>query len=99
MRQHAKIFHDYETRNVWASPEVLKDSNSIFTSKKQTMDTYSFGMLTWELFSMIVPFSDSIEGAQTFVLEKNCRPKIKYSNMESDDKDAPYIPSEIAEVI
>jgi hypothetical protein len=50
--------------------------------KKVTMDIYSYGMLLWELFSAIVPFADSIDAAKTFVIEKNSRPKIKYSNGE-----------------
>jgi len=48
---------------------------------------------------MIVPFADNIEGAQTFVIDKNCRPKIKYSRTETDDKDAPFVPNDIAEII
>jgi hypothetical protein len=62
---------------------VLLDPNNAFTMKKVTMDIYSYGMLLWELFSAIVPFADSIDAAKTFVIEKNSRPKIKYSNGET----------------
>lgn len=99
IRQHAKIFHDYDIRNTWASPEVLADSNFVFANKKQAVDIYSFGMLLWELFSRIVPFADNLEGATMYVIEKNCRPKIKYAATDSDDEGNDVVPSEIADVI
>lgn len=99
IRQHAKIFHDYEIRNTWSSPEVLVDPNIVFTAKKQAMDIYSYGMLLWEVFSVIVPFADNIEAATMFVVEKNCRPKIKYNTTDSDEESSNFVPEEVADVI
>lgn len=99
IRQHAKIFHDYDIRNTWGPPEALADSNFVFANRNQSVDIYSFGMLLWELFSMIVPFADNLEGATMFVVEKNCRPKIKYAAADSDDEDNDVVPTEIADVI
>ena len=78
IRQSAKIFLDYDIRNTWSSPEVMSDPNLVFTSRKQSMDIYSFGMLLWEVFARMVPFDDNIDGAKVFIVEKNFRPKIRY---------------------
>jgi hypothetical protein len=99
IRQHAKIFYDYEIRNTWSSPEVLVDSNIAFTARKQSMDIYSVGMLVWEIFSNIVPFADNIEAANVFVNEKNCRPKIKSNPSDSDEEGTDYVPNDVADVI
>lgn len=67
------------------------------------MDIYSYGMIIWEIFSVIVPFADSIDAATMFVVERNSRPKIKYSTTtgepSSDGEEGNYIPQEIADVI
>jgi hypothetical protein len=66
------------------------------------MDIYSYGMMLWEIFSIIVPFADSIDAATMFVVERNSRPKIKYSTTgehSSDGEEGNHIPQEIADVI
>lgn len=87
VRQSAKIFLGYEIRNTWSSPEVINDPNLVFTDKKQSLDIYSYGMLLWEIFSNIVPFADNIDAAKVFVVEKNCRPKIRYNGDVSDEEE------------
>lgn len=78
IRQSAKIFLSYDVRNTWSSPEVIGDPNLAFTSRRTTMDIYSYGMLLWELFSAVVPFADNTDAAKTFIVDKNFRPKIRY---------------------
>jgi hypothetical protein len=40
------------------------------------MDTYSFGMIIWELWHMSIPFDNDIKSAEEYVVKEESRPKI-----------------------
>ena len=50
------------------------------------MDTYSFGMIIWELWHMSIPFDNDIKLAEEYVVQEESRPKIKMiDDYESSD--------------
>ncbi len=69
------MFFDYRISIVWSSPEALK------TPKKmqpliEEMDTYSFGLILWELWHQAIPFDNDVQMAVKFVVKEDSRPKI-----------------------
>lgn len=40
------------------------------------MDTYSYGMILWELWHESIPFNNDIQMAVHYVVTENSRPKI-----------------------
>lgn len=40
------------------------------------MDTYSYGMILWELWHESIPFNNDIQMALHYVVTENSRPKI-----------------------
>lgn len=40
------------------------------------MDTYSYGMILWEIWHNAVPFDNDILQAQQYVFKEQARPKI-----------------------
>lgn len=40
------------------------------------MDTYSFGLILWELWHQAIPFDNDVVQAAKYVVKENSRPKI-----------------------
>jgi hypothetical protein len=40
------------------------------------MDTYSYGMIIWELWHKSIPFDNDIKSAEEYVVKEESRPKI-----------------------
>lgn len=52
LRKYTKIFGKHEVRNAWSPPEVLLNPDITFSEDSGAkIDIYSFGMITWEIFS------------------------------------------------
>jgi len=53
------------------------------------MDTYSFGMILWELWHNSIPFDNDTIQAQQYVLKEEARPKIlcTQNDNESDNNE------------
>jgi len=46
--------------NVWSSPECLANIKIIPDNMNQKMDTYSYGMILWELMHQTIPFDSDV---------------------------------------
>ena len=55
MKKYAGIMYGYNYKSPWSSPEVLKD-RKIVPNIEPSDDSYSYGMICWELFTEQVPF-------------------------------------------
>ena len=51
------MFFNYRMSTVWSSPEVLKQPKKIPVVTSE-MDTYSYGMVLWEMWHNAVPFDN-----------------------------------------
>ncbi|TNV81588.1 hypothetical protein FGO68_gene9249 [Halteria grandinella] len=69
------LFCDYQPWSVWSSPEILSQAPKILEPTKQ-MDSYSFGMLLWEIFHNQVPFGNDLALTRDYVLKQHARPQI-----------------------
>lgn len=56
--EYGNMFWNYRSASVWSAPEVLKEKKMIEPTAQ--MDTYSFGMILWELWHQSIPFDNNI---------------------------------------
>lgn len=49
------------------------------------MDTYSYGLILWELWHQSIPFDNDVTLASTYVVQENSRPKIIRSIQDMED--------------
>ena len=84
--EYGNMFFNYRIASVWSAPEVLKQMKKMVELTPQ-MDTYSFGMIIWELWHMSIPFDNDIKLAEEYVVKEESRPKINdgANNQDSDD--------------
>lgn len=80
------MFFNYRITSVWSAPEALKQLKKIPEIHWQ-MDTYSFGMILWELWHVSVPFDNDVLQAQTYVVKEEARPKIIMSQKDEESED------------
>lgn len=76
----------YRLATVWSAPEVLVNLKK-FPELTQQLDTYSFGMILWELWHEAVPFDNQVSQAKNFVVQEDARPKIITSLKDTHDSD------------
>lgn len=71
------MFFNYRIVSVWSAPELLLSPKK-FPVKEMTsqMDSYSFGVLVWELWHQAIPFDNDINQAEHYVIKEKSRPKI-----------------------
>lgn len=55
--EYSNMFFNYRMATVWSSPEVLKQPKKIPVVNPE-MDTYSYGMILWEMWHNAVPFDN-----------------------------------------
>jgi serine/threonine protein kinase len=55
MKKYAGVMYSYSYKSHWSAPEILKDIKLI-PKISAACDSYSFGMICWEIFSERVPF-------------------------------------------
>ena len=81
--EYSNMFFSYRLASVWSAPESLKMLKKMpeFT---QALDTYSFGMILWELWHIAVPFDNDINLACQYVLQEEARPKIIQSEKDQE---------------
>ena len=72
---YSNKFYNYRIVNVWSPPECLENIK-IIKDQTQKMDTYSFGMILWELMHQSLPFDHDVSQAQQYVFKEESRPKI-----------------------
>ena len=65
---YANMFYDYRDVNVWSAPESLKERKKMVEPTRE-MDSYSFGVLMWELWHEKVPFDGELNEAIDVVLK------------------------------
>ena len=83
LMEYSNMFFNYRITSVWSPPEALKQLKKI-PELSQNMDTYSFGMILWDLWHCQVPFDNEISQAQTYVIKEDARPKIIMSSQDND---------------
>lgn len=88
---YSNMFFDYRVSSVWSAPEALEKRKEI-QPKTVEMDTYSFGLILWELWHQAIPFDNDVSQAAKYVVKENSRPKIIHNLQElkelnGDDED------------
>ena len=82
LKKFSKLFLNYQSSNNWSPPEVWSESQ-VDHFESTAVDTYSFGVILWELETGNVPFESLDDKAMRFMLlEQKLRPQIP----ESTDK-------------
>ena len=86
-KRYANMFYSYKSVSVWSPPESLKAPKKRQDPTWQ-MDSYSFGMVMWELFFEKVPFDGDLRECIEYVVKEDARPRImvyeEHSLMPSD---------------
>ena len=82
--EYGNMFYNYRMSSVWSAPEVLKAPKKI-PELSSHLDTYSFGMIIWELWHMSIPFDNDIKSAEEYVVKEESRPKIIRGAEDIDD--------------
>lgn len=80
LKKIANVFLKYKNKNAYSSPEILKEPRDITNSNNNidwTIDTYSFGILLWEIYTGTLPFNVNISTLYNLVVENDFRPEIK----------------------
>lgn len=80
IKKIANVFLKYKNKNSYSSPEILKEPIDITNSIKTldfTSDSYSFGILLWEIYTGTYPFNVNISTLFNLVVENDFRPEIK----------------------
>lgn len=67
MKKYAGVMYEYSYKSSWSSPEVLNDKKLIPSTISPSDDSYSFGMICWEIFTQKIPF----EGFNKIQLAEN----------------------------
>lgn len=91
--EYGNMFYNYRMSSVWSAPEVLKAPKKIPELTSQ-LDTYSFGMIIWELWHNSIPFDNDIKSAEEYVVKEESRPKI-IRGSEDIDHDIDQINDEV----
>jgi serine/threonine protein kinase len=81
LKEISSVFIKYKNKNSYSSPEILKDGKNIgnYSDNKQISfqnDVYSFGLILWELYTLLEPFNISLNNVYNYVVINNCRPEI-----------------------
>ncbi|CDW80512.1 protein kinase [Stylonychia lemnae] len=75
IQKYANTFYDYRSVTVWSPPESLKNLKKMEDPEPE-MDTYSYGMLLWELWHEMIPFDNDLKLCQNYVVNEQSRPQI-----------------------
>ncbi|CAG9310862.1 unnamed protein product [Blepharisma stoltei] len=78
LKKFAGLVDKYCNKGSWSSPELLKDEKNPVAVKAQASDdSYSYGMILWEIMTMQVPFPDfTIKKLKQMIVEDGFRPAI-----------------------
>lgn len=79
LNKYANMFNNYRNVSVYSAPEVLRQAKKVLEPVK-SMDSYSFGVIIWELFHNHVPFDGDLASCTQCVLTEDLRPKISEFN-------------------
>jgi serine/threonine protein kinase len=80
LKKFCKLFIQYNAVNAWSAPEIWSAENSatepeMFENTKT--DSYSFGMMLWEIETGQVPFEGyDDKSIRTLIVVEKMRPKI-----------------------
>ena len=66
--EYSNMFYKYRVASVWSAPEALSNHKRMPQEMTPAMDTYSYGVLLWELWHCQVPFDNDLQMALHFVL-------------------------------
>eukprot|EP00347_Sterkiella_histriomuscorum_P021348 403334300 len=91
--KYANTFYDYRSASVWSPPECLKNMKKMDDPTPE-MDTYSYGMLLWEIWHELIPFDNDLKLCQNYVVNEQSRPQImpnEGANNGCDDEMAKLI--------
>lgn len=73
--------------NVWSPPECLKVFKKIL-DPIPPMDSYSFGIILWELWHLCIPFEGDLLMAIKYVVDEDSRPMISVEEVKCNNETA-----------
>jgi hypothetical protein len=77
LKKLANVFLKYRNKNAYTPPEILFENTNVnifFTD--YTIDSYSFGILLWEIYKSTQPFNCSMSSLYQLVVKDDLRPEI-----------------------
>ena len=77
LKKLANVFLKYRNKNAYTPPEILIENTNVnifFTD--YTIDSYSFGILLWEIYKSTQPFNCSMSSLYQLVVKDDLRPEI-----------------------
>ena len=78
VKKYAGLMNEYTNLSAWSSPEILRDRRVTPLKAKSSDDSYSFGMILWELATESIPFEGmGKEALYEIIVMENSRPSIE----------------------
>jgi serine/threonine protein kinase len=77
LKKLANVFLRYRNKNAYTPPEILSNNTDLnIFCNDFTIDSYSFGILLWEIYKLTQPFNCSMSALFKIVVEDDLRPEI-----------------------
>jgi hypothetical protein len=84
--EYSNMFFNYRIASVWSAPECLAQQRRIVEGNIR-MDSYSYGIILWELWHQEIPFDNDVSSAKQYVMEESRPQIISGPNDLSDDEE------------
>ncbi|CAG9311464.1 unnamed protein product [Blepharisma stoltei] len=78
-RKYAGLVLKYSNKSAWSSPEQLKDETEVVATFHPSDDSYSYGMILWELFTNQEPFPNMHWTKFKNMVKRGYRPSVPKS--------------------
>jgi len=77
LKKLANVFLKYRNKNAYSAPEILKENKDVnLFCTDYAIDSYSYGILLWEIYRSTQPFNVSMYAVYKIVVEDDLRPEI-----------------------
>ncbi|OMJ77585.1 hypothetical protein SteCoe_22793 [Stentor coeruleus] len=77
LKKYAGLTINYTNKNIWTSPELLKDTSLTVLKANFSDDVYSIGVIIWEIITGDIPYSDiEIQDLKNEICINGIRPRL-----------------------